>query len=63
MQNGKEEYVNRYRVPGELELEFDHAVARKWYVAPGVDTNAVLAKVAAIPIVLHCRQDDKEPLL
>ena len=54
--------MNRYRVPGELELEFDHTVARKWYVAPGVDTNAVLAKAATIPIFLHWRKDDKEPL-
>ncbi len=44
--------------PTERQIQDAYALARERYAALGVDTDAALARLAAIPISLHCWQGD-----
>ena len=43
---------------GESTVERSYALARERYESLGVDTEAALARLAAIPVSLHCWQGD-----
>ncbi|MGQ9768364.1 MAG: L-rhamnose isomerase [Anaerolineae bacterium] len=44
--------------PSDKHIRDAYALARERYAALGVDTDAALARLAAIPISLHCWQGD-----
>ncbi len=45
-------------VPGDGQLEHAYHMAREWYAAYEVDTDAAIARALEVPISLHCWQAD-----
>jgi L-rhamnose isomerase len=44
--------------PSDAQIQSAYALAQERYAAIGVDTAAALARLAAVPISLHCWQGD-----
>jgi len=53
---GKETIM--FDTPAEKQINQGYAYAKEAYAALGVDTDAALEKLAAIPVSLHCWQGD-----